>query len=1005
MNQGEGIRLADDISRILLSLRDEGNPSVILKSLAEIVIFIRTNPQVRGKQTESISGVESSVIEFLNGYRGENFEEIYSVLREFIRHIPKFHVFDVNISELREIAHDFHDAYRNDEVFGSYAADIRMLVHQHLSDRVVNKIDALEQFLYSDKLSIQIDGSTIRGATREEKDRLLNSDIIRDLVVLKDKLKIAWANKNDNAKAVYSQEEFADVIELVIRKLPLDDIRSMPSYPLFMNFFHESLDMIRQSKWKHIPMGKSRYHLKKLIEEVIAGELREKGDALFRLMTIDSLMEQISFLYYSNIVNSSLTEINDRNYNYSLEILFNLSLCTRAIGHGTKHLGRFAFLIEKLWKQNQAENIPSIIDAMNYELKKNLTFLQEVYSENLRRDDKFHMVNKVMNNIIREKTTHILGNLINSITNYIQKKRGERFQRVLSELPSKNEIHIRDLTYRFGTDIDLNREYSEGNEYKLCPEFMGGKGYSQASNCRIILENNLTNIDVPKGGGFSTLTWYHMKDSQALRDEYRDELWNIVRDLEKRTGRKFGDYNHPLLLIARSGATVSLPGILDTISHIGMNRRIAESWAHRLSEPRRAYQAYINFLLSYSRSVLGLDTKKIIKFAGYEKNEILFKQDFDGLQGAALNILFEIEFQSGLGDEAIPEDPFEQLYNATLAVFHSWEDEVVQVQAKNFNMPEQFQTACLIQECLPILLSKDCSGVFFTRDPNTGTGEHKFSGQIEFREGFFGDVIADGSVYPETMKKFIKKHKSPYEMLKKFKYFDERQQKHPTDIEFAVRSGTTFIVQSRLLKQSPIASIKNSYDLFHEGIINEFELLKRTAFSTNRNISHTYLDHSFLDRKNVRNVPVIARGKPVNGGVVSGRIIRNHNSITRFEGPLIFLTENNVPPIVIMKENRFRGYISKEGGITSHAALVAIGERKPCVVDVEWKQGRDEDELILGGTRIREGDYITLDANTGNIYLNEIPIIEVSVVDEEFIRIQHDILHVMDEMISFEKIS
>ena len=255
------------------------------------------------------------------------------------------------------------------------------------------------------------------------------------------------------------------------------------------------------------------------------------------------------------------------------------------------------------------------------------------------------------------------------------------------------------------------------------------------------------------------------------------------------------------------------------------------------------------------------------------------------------------------------------------------------------------------------------------------------------------------------MKKFIKKHRNQYDLLKKFKFFDERQQKYPTDIEFAVRAGTIYIVQSRQLKQSPIASIRNSYDLFTEGVINEYDLIKRTAFSTNRNISHTYLDNSFLERKNIRNVPVIARGKPVNGGVVSGHLIRDHNSINLFEGPLIFLTENNVPPIVIMKENRFRGYISKEGGITSHAALVAIGERKPCVVDVEWKPGRDDSEIILGGTRMHEGDIVTLDANSGSIYLNEIPVIEVSVVDEEFIHIQQEILHVMDEMISFEKIS
>ncbi|MCX5905577.1 MAG: PEP-utilizing enzyme [Proteobacteria bacterium] len=201
-------------------------------------------------------------------------------------------------------------------------------------------------------------------------------------------------------------------------------------------------------------------------------------------------------------------------------------------------------------------------------------------------------------------------------------------------------------------------------------------------------------------------------------------------------------------------------------------------------------------------------------------------------------------------------------------------------------------------------------------------------------------------------------------------------------------------MQSRILKQSPIALIVNSYDFYCEQIYSEFKLIKRTAFSLNKQIRQTY-----LDRKEAQNKPVIAIGKPVNGGAVRGRLVLNQGSIGTFDGPLIYLAETNVPPKIIMQENNVAGYISKEGGITSHAALVAIAEKKPCMTDVNWERGEHPDDIILGGFHLKEGDFITLDANTGNIYREEIPIIESGVIDAEFARIKDAIVAVLDTVI------
>jgi pyruvate,orthophosphate dikinase len=145
---------------------------------------------------------------------------------------------------------------------------------------------------------------------------------------------------------------------------------------------------------------------------------------------------------------------------------------------------------------------------------------------------------------------------------------------------------------------------------------------------------------------------------------------------------------------------------------------------------------------------------------------------------------------------------------------------------------------------------------------------------------------------------------------------------------------------------------------------------------------------------------VVALGKPVFGGAVRGRLIIDQNTISRFEGPLIFLTESNVPARAIMEEDRFAGFISKEGGVTSHAALIAIGEKKPCVTDIQWERGPGPGEILLGGLTLREGDAITLDANTGSIYLAAVPIIVSRIADEHFQQVQQDIIAVIDRLIA-----
>lgn len=987
MDNDKALNSADDICALLHRLSKENDRAGLRRDLVRIVMYMRSRSFFSGRSTESIGEIETSLIAFLDAYTGDDIDDLYGILREIITQVPKFQIFGIDIAELREITHDFDAAWRSHEAFASIAADIRKLVHQHLSEKVISKIEHFRQFLLSPLESGLIDDSIITGAAPSDKQAMLSSKLFQQLLQLKDKLATAWAGKEVRSQ----QGDFAELLQRIIADADSEALRNEEGYADSLAVLPAMIEQLKAFDIGAMAIGEIRHGLKHLIFSVIAGPLPKKGETALRLITADGLLERISFIYYSNIVNAGLSAMGETDFPQAIEALYNLALCARAVGHGTGHLGRFAFLIDRLQLESRKleDYIPSIIEAMNAELENNFSFLQNIFMENTPAEDRTSRVTKILNGIIREKTTHLLGNLINSLKTFFSSRTLEVYAKLLARYAGSGLQPVSDLLFSFGTDI------ADSFDERACPEFMGGKGYSQVRNSLIIIKNNLRGLDVPRGAGFSTLTWQAINNRPERIAEFKLVLKNVIAELEVRTGKELGHADRPLLLMARSGGVISMPGVLDTISHIGITHAMACRWATLLYEPARAWQARLSFMLSYAKSVLGIGTEAILRAAGYARYDVLLNQHAETLEQESLRIEGIIQTLNGSTAPALPDDPFEQVFSAAVAVFTSYENDIVRQQAGSYGIPVQFQTACLIQECLPILSSEDCSGVFFTRNPATGYASGPYREQIEFGRGFFGTVIADGMVTPEAIENFAAKYPLQYECLRDFKYFDERAQRYPTDIEFAVRSGRIHIVQSRVLRQSPAAQIINSYDFYREGIYSPYKLIKRTAFSLNKTITNTY-----LDRKAADSAPVIAMGKPVCGGAVSGRIIIDQNIISRFEGPLIFLTESNVPPRVIMEENRFAGYISKEGGVTSHAALIAIGEKKPCVTDIPWKRGEDGEEIIMAGRQLRQGDIITLDANTGAIYQHEIPIIIARIADERFQNVQKDIIRVIDSLIA-----
>ena len=362
---------------------------------------------------------------------------------------------------------------------------------------------------------------------------MLSSELFQQLLQLKDKLAIAWSGKEARSQ----QGDFAELLQRIMADADSEALHSEAGYAESLAVLPAMIERLKAFDIGAMAIGKIRHGLKHLIFSVIAGQLPDKGETALRLITADGLLERISFIYYANIVNAELSSMGEADFPQAIEALYNLALCSRAVGHGTRHLGRFAFLIDRLRRESRKleDYIPSIIEAMNAELENNFSFLQDVFMENTPAEDRTSRVTKILNSIIREKTTHLLGNLINSLKTFFSSRNLEVYAKLLERYAGSGLRPVRDLVFSFGTDI------ADSFDDRACPEFMGGKGYSQVRNSLIIIKNSLRGLDVPRGAGFSTLTWQAINNRPERIAEFKLVLKNVIAELETRTGKKLGD--------------------------------------------------------------------------------------------------------------------------------------------------------------------------------------------------------------------------------------------------------------------------------------------------------------------------------------------------------------------------------------------------------------------------------------------------------------------------------
>lgn len=985
---------SDDVCLVLKSLSEkEATPTQIVRNLALAALRVRVDRNLRSRETTEGDNVVASMEEitqtFLGVYQGQDFATIYPWLREWVEVMPKLKTFGLDICDIRDVAEDYDEGHNEeDDPFRQIAEGIRQMIHRRLSPEAISVIDALETHIETGMAAI-ID-CRFCSSTPAARDCEKQWQGYQELLRVRDQLKTVWNQTVDRKNVMggtaghQEDESFFEEACKTMEDLTSpyqEEITKSPEGRVFWGLWEEVVEAFKEGRLEDTPLGLTRYRLVKLIERESKQPHNDKGARVLRLLTLDTFLENLTVCHYANVVNADLHEINDDNYAKAIEALVELALCARATGQATKTLGRDSFQLRRLLEsgdiRNKAHQVQGLVQSMIDELSFYIDQLKLETADLLSQSEWYKRQehhDRVMNGIIREKSTHLLSILLSKLLLYL----GQRDQEVVAQVgraidrekeAGADKFRLETALFRFGPD------WTESPQAAVHSWRMGGKGASLAEVSRMIQEGQLLEIDVPKGFGFSPRTWPNIVGREDSQAELRSMLHQEVGLLEQRTGKFFGRPDNPLLLAARSGAIVSMPGMLTTIAHIGLNLSVVEEWAKTLPEPARAYHAYIRFLLNYATSVAGLPKAVLFKELKAERASALYHRDIDRLKGTIAKIHEVVRTQGG---QNISEDPYDQLWQSVKGVFDSYHRSDAQRWVEQQHIPSQYESGCLVQDCLPVLSDCDCSGVMLTRDPRTGG-----KGTIEFVHQF-GEDLVGGTMTPQGRGEFKEKYPKQYKILLQVAQAMEKRYNNPNDIEFGIRDGKVIILQTRRLALTPVASVVVYFCFFEKGLIDQRDLLERTS----RHLKRTLL-RSYLDSNDKQNNEPIAIGQPVSGGAATGRLVFSESGLAQHAGEtVIFLTKSNIPRDVT-KHPQVGGYISEEGGVTSHAAIISIG-RLPCVVNILWEENGGV--VKMGGRELREGDLVTIDANDGCIYQGGMEVLISPEIESGFIEAREKIM-------------
>ena len=509
--------------------------------------------------------------------------------------------------------------------------------------------------------------------------------------------------------------------------------------------------------------------------------------------------------------------------------------------------------------------------------------------------------------------------------------------------------------------------FSEGNANMR--ELLGGKGANLAE---------MTNIGLPVPQGFTITTeacTQYYEDGRQINDEIMAEIMEYIEKMEKITGKKFGDHENPLLVSVRSGARASMPGMMDTILNLGLNEDVVAVIAEKSNNPRWAWDCYRRFIQMYSDVVMEVGKKYFEQLIDEMKSKKGVTQDVE-LTAEDLKELagqFKAEYKSKIGQD-FPTDPKEQLLGAIKAVFRSWDNPRANVYRRDNDIPYSWGTAVNVQSMAFGNMGDDCgTGVAFTRNP--ATGEKKLMG--EFLTNAQGEDVVAGVRTPMPIDQMAEKFPEAYAQFVEVCHTLEDHYRDMQDMEFTVEHGKLYMLQTRNGKRTAPAALKIACDLVDEGMISEQQAV---AMIDPRNLDT--LLHPQFDAAALKAATPVGKALPASPGAACGKIVYTAEDAKEWaaRGEKVVLVRLETSPEDIEGMKAAQGILTVRGGMTSHAAVVARGMGKCCVsgcgaivMDEENKQ------FTLSGKTYHEGDWLSLDGSTGNIYDGAMPTVDASV--------------------------
>ncbi len=512
--------------------------------------------------------------------------------------------------------------------------------------------------------------------------------------------------------------------------------------------------------------------------------------------------------------------------------------------------------------------------------------------------------------------------------------------------------------------------FSEGNANMR--ELLGGKGANLAE---------MTNIGLPVPQGFTITTeacTRYYEDGKQIGEDIQAQIMEYIAKLEGITGKKFGDAENPLLVSVRSGARASMPGMMDTILNLGLNETVVDVLSRKSGNPRWAWDCYRRFIQMYSDVVMEVGKKYFEQLIDKMKAARSVTQDVeltaDDLKELAEQ--FKSEYKDKVGTD-FPTDPVEQLMGAIKAVFRSWDNPRANVYRRDNDIPYSWGTAVNVQSMAFGNMGDDCgTGVAFTRNP--ATGEKKLFG--EFLTNAQGEDVVAGVRTPMPISQMAEKFPEAFKQFENVCQTLENHYHDMQDMEFTVEHGKLYMLQTRNGKRTPAAALKIACDLVDEGAIDE-----KQAVAMIEPRSLDALLHPQFDAEALKRTAVIGKALGASPGAASGKIVFTAEDAKEWaaKGEKVVLVRLETSPEDIEGMKAAQGILTVRGGMTSHAAVVARGMGTCCVSGCgDIKMDEENKKFELAGKTFHEGDWLSLNGSTGDIYDGAVPTVPASISGE-----------------------